>query len=84
MNANIIMGILCKIGVTTFITNWNEVSESEKRVITFGYKLLVVKCYQCAYSPGKTTYKEIHEPVSVRNPHNPYEKKVEYRVKKVG
>ena len=43
-----------------------------------------VKCYQCAYSPGKTTYKEIHEPVSVRNPYNPYEKKVEYRVRKVG
>ena len=54
------------------------------RVRTFCYNLLSVKCYQCAYSPGKTTYKEIHEPVSVRNPYNPHEKKVEYRVKKVG
>ena len=44
---------------------------------------IAVKCYQCAYSPGKTTYKEIHVPVTVEDPYDPYKKKVEYRIKKV-
>ncbi len=42
-----------------------------------------VKCYQCAYSPGKTEYKEVHEPVKVADPHNPYKTITKYQVKKV-
>jgi len=40
----------------------------------YGYKKKTIKCYQCAYSPGKTIYKEEKFPVEVES-YDAYHKK---------